>query len=633
MKYLNIYSFICCLFLTLALTGQTITVQNLDDSGIGSLRDAISQANSGDTIRFNPTLITQGSDTLVLDTVINIDKDLVIKGLYDEEDTLFLTTGDNQSFFYIDSVENLIIDNLVFIFDSIFLISNHDFINARKSKVKLSNSIFRGNRDEILSFWQSSLEILNCKFNIKMTEQYSSLIVYLTNGESYREFKIINSSLKLNGEILGNSVDIRLKGNKNNNNFIIENSYFKNSKSLYFGHLIININQCTFENSPIDIGHESMGGVTAERDITLNAMRSTFSISDSTDNKNSISCIGTPYGPIESPPLDVFELQFKNCTFNGGTYDSDSYEDYFGPDLDELKITSCIFNDINGFNELPIDSSGGYNLFSFPQSIGLTSTDQANVLVSDINLGPLQNNGGFTPTHIPNYQSLAFNSGNPNDTSSAQNGPIIQRRDIGAAEIQAILTVDTTEYCGESYNWRDETLTESDIHFDVQESTTGSYDSIFVLDLTLEYLDAIAISDGGELKANSSDATYQWIDCSTNQPLFGETNPILTPSTEGTYAVIVSNGICIDTSACVFIDNLSVEEQVQPFVFVKNNILYFNGFGEGKMDYMIFNNLGQQILYSNTSQETQDLSYLESGVYFIEFKSKQNRNPIQFILK
>ena len=630
MKYLNIYSFIWCLFLTLALTGQTLTVQNLDDSGIGSLRDAISQANSGDTIRFNPTLITQGSDTLVLDTVINIDKDLVIKGLYDDEDTLFLSSLENRSMFFLDTVENLTFDSLFFVSDSINHINySYNTIIITHSNVLVSNSFFKGYEKAVLDSWQSSLAISKCVFYNNINTNAS--VVFLANGDTLHTLKVVSTFMQNNET--GNNFDIRLAGDKNNNKVIIENSHFKHSKSLYFGHLTLDIKHSTFDNSPIDIGHESMGGVTAERDVTLNVMSSTFSISDSTDNKNSISCIGTPYGPIQPPPLDVFELQFKNCTFNGGTYDSDSYEDYFGPDLDELKITSCIFNDINGFNELPIDSSGGYNLFSFPQSIGLTSTDQANVLVSEINLGPLQNNGGFTPTHIPNYQSLAFNSGNPNDTSSAQNGPIIQRRDIGAAEIQAILTVDTTEYCGESYDWRDETLTESDIHFDVQESTTGSYDSVFVLDLTLDYIDALAISDGGELKANSSDATYQWIDCSTNQPLFGETNQVLTPSTEGTYAVIVSNGICTDTSACVFIDNLSVEEQVQPFVFVKNNILYFNGFGEGKMDYMIFNNLGQQILYSNTSQETQDLSYLESGVYFIEFKSKQNRNPIQFILK
>ena len=635
MKYFNVYSFICCLFLTLTFTGQTITVQNLDDSGTGSLRDAINTANSGDTIRFNPMLIAQGSDTLVLDTVINIDKDLVIKGLYDDEDTLFLSSLENRRMFHFDTVDYILLDSLCLIADTISYNSNYT-ISFVYSDVVVSNSFFKGYKTTLLYAWQSSLNIYGCSFYNDINTNAS--IVFLSNGDELRTLSIISSFLQNNKT--GYNFDIRLTGNKNNNKIIFEDSYFKDSKSWFFGHLSTDITYCTFENSPLSFGHESFGGGTLERDMTLLCFGSTFLISSIDYRQSPFSCIGTPTSPFDPPPSDFFELQFNNCTFNGGVYvdtaygnnyDS-NYLDYFGPDLDELKITSCIFNDINGFNELPIDSSGGYNLFSFPQSIGLDSTDQADVLVSDINLGPLQNNGGFTPTHVPNYESLAFNSGNPNDTSSAQNGAIIQRRDIGAAEIQATLTIDTTEYCGESYQWRDTTLTESDIHFDIQESTTGGYDSVFVLDLTLDYIDAIAISDGGELKANISDVTYQWIDCSTNQPLFGETNQTFSPTVAGNYAVVISNTICTDTSSCVYINNIGLKELEKQFVFVKGNVLYFNGVRTIETDYVIYNSLGQKMLYSNTSQEQQqDLSYLESGVYFLEFRN-ENISPIKFVL-
>ncbi len=625
-------SFICCLFLTLTLTGQTITVQNLDDSGTGSLRNAISNANSGDTIRFNPMLIAQGSDTLVLDTVINIDKDLVIKGLYDEEDTLFLSSLENRSMFSIDTVDYILLDSLCLVADTISYNNNYT-ISFVYSDVVVSNSFFKGYKTTLLYAWQSSLNIYGCSFYNDINTNAS--IVFLSNGDELRTLSIISSFLQNNKT--GYNFDIRLAGNKNNNKITFEDSYFKDSKSWFFGHLSTDITYCTFENSPLSFGHESFGGGTLERDMTLLCLGSTFFISNIDYRQNSFSCIGTPTSPFAPPPSDFFELQFNNCTFNGGVYidtaygnnyDS-NYLDYFGPDLDELKITSCIFNDINGFNELPIDSSGGYNLFSFPQSIGLDSTDQANVLVSDINLGQLQNNGGFTPTHLPGYESLAFNAGNPNDTSSAQNGEIIQRRDIGSAEIQAILTVDTTEYCGEFYDWRGQMLTESAIYSDIEESTTG-LDSVFAIDLTLEYLDALAISDGGELTANSSDATYQWMDCSTHLPLFGETNQTLTPSIAGTYAVVVSNGICTDTSACVFIDNLSVEEQVQSFVFVKNHVLYFNGLENA--EFNIYNSLGQNILSGNVKSGEIDLSNFPSGLYSIQFKDATMVRSIKFVL-
>ncbi len=636
MRILTILSYLFCLCISFNGNSQTITVQNLDDSGVGSLRDAISNANSGDTIRFNPMLLSQGSDTLVLDTVINIDKDLVIKGLYDDEDTLFLSAIDDQMMFSIDSVENIVMDSLTFDIGSINTFTNYDFFWVRNSNIQMYNSMFLGYRDEVLTFWQSSLEILNCKFTSGNSLFPSSVIIFLTNGDVSRQFRVVNSEFRFNNP-LTSAVIIKTGGNKNNNHIYFENNYFSNIGTLVYGHNMIDIFNSTYENAHIQTGEPSVGFAYI-RDITLNIESSTFTINDVNQVQNTILCIGTPYGPIEPVPLDVLELNFTNCTFNGGIYvdtvynnfyDS-NYLDYFGPDLDELKITSCIFNDINGFNELPIDTSGGYNLFSFPQSIGLDSTDLTNVLVSDINLEPLQNNGGFTPTHVPSYQSLAFNSGNPNDTSFAQNGAIIQRRDIGAAEIQATLTIDTVEYCGEDYDWRNETLTESNIHFDVQESTTGGYDSVFVLDLTLDYIDAIAISDGGALQANISDATYQWMDCSTHLPLFGETNQTFTPSIAGTYAVVVSNGICTDTSACVFIDNLSVEEQVQSFVFVKNHVLYFNGLENA--EFNIYNSLGQNILSGNVKSGEIDLSNFPSGLYSIQFKDATMVRSIKFVL-
>ncbi len=637
MRILTILSYLFCLGISFNGNSQTITVQNLDDSGVGSLRDAISNANSGDTIRFNPMLIAQGSDTLVLDTVISIDKDLVIKGIYDSEDTLFLTCINNQMFFLIESIE-LSMDSMIFT-SAYYNYSNTYFLYLRNSEVNILNSKFLDFSETVLSSEQSNLTINNSSFFCDSLYSHYPL-VYLTQGDTLRKLKIIKSKFLIKEK---NTVGIvvRTAGNKENNKVIIQDSYFENFETLIYGHNTIDIQYSTFNNSLIKTG-EPYVGFAYIRDITLTVKSSTFAITDSNQVQNTILCIGTPYGPIEPVPLDTLKLNFTNCTFNGGLYEDtlygnftdSNYLDYFGPDLDELKITSCIFNDINGFNELPIDSSGGYNLFSFPQSIGLDSTDQANVLVSDINLGPLQNNGGYTPTHLPNYQSLAFNSGNPNDTISAQNGAIIQRRDIGSAEIQAILTVDTTEYCGEFYDWRGQMLTESAIYSDIEVSTTG-LDSVFAIDLTLEYLDALAISDGGELTANSSDATYQWMDCSTYLPLFGETNQTLTPSIAGTYAVVVSNGICTDTSACVFIDNLSVEEQEEYYVFIKDNVLHLNGISSIKIDYIIYNSLGQKVLHSNTSQEKQDLSYLESGVYYIRLISDKvnDKKYNKFIIK
>lgn len=48
-----------------------------------------------------------------------------------------------------------------------------------------------------------------------------------------------------------------------------------------------------------------------------------------------------------------------------------------------------------------------------------------------------------------------------------------------------------------------------------------------------------------------STASYQWIDCgNSNAEIVGETSHIFEPSVSGSYAVVVSNGTCSDTSDC-----------------------------------------------------------------------------------
>ena len=56
---------------------STITVTNTNDSGAGSLRQAIANATSGDTIKFAPSLAGQ---TVTLASTINIQKGITIDG-------------------------------------------------------------------------------------------------------------------------------------------------------------------------------------------------------------------------------------------------------------------------------------------------------------------------------------------------------------------------------------------------------------------------------------------------------------------------------------------------------------------------------------------------------------------------
>lgn len=58
--------------------------------------------------------------------------------------------------------------------------------------------------------------------------------------------------------------------------------------------------------------------------------------------------------------------------------------------------------------------------------------------------------------------------------------------------------------------------------------------------------------NNGQLAAVSGSGGYQWLDCSDGfSEIVGETQPVYTPDTTGSYAVEVTQNGCIDTSACL----------------------------------------------------------------------------------
>ena len=70
---------------------------------------------------------------------------------------------------------------------------------------------------------------------------------------------------------------------------------------------------------------------------------------------------------------------------------------------------------------------------------------------------------------------------------------------------------------------------------------------------------------------NPGTLTFQWIDCSTNMEIQGETQSTFSATSNGNFAVVIDNGNCSDTSDCIMI------HQVGMNTVYKNNIkLYPN---------------------------------------------------------
>lgn len=72
------------------------------------------------------------------------------------------------------------------------------------------------------------------------------------------------------------------------------------------------------------------------------------------------------------------------------------------------------------------------------------------------------------------------------------------------------------------------------------------------IDVTITPFDLTVSTIGNSLQANQAGASYQWINCATgNSAISGANAQLYTPSSTGTYAVIITFGTCSDTTACI----------------------------------------------------------------------------------
>lgn len=97
--------------------------------------------------------------------------------------------------------------------------------------------------------------------------------------------------------------------------------------------------------------------------------------------------------------------------------------------------------------------------------------------------------------------------------------------------------------------------------FTISGGAANGCDSVVTLDLTVVSVLAQATDNGdASMTASPTGLSYQWYDCDANMEISGAQAETFTPVSNGNYAVIVTNGNCSDTSACVYIGNVGVQE-------------------------------------------------------------------------
>lgn len=108
----------------------------------------------------------------------------------------------------------------------------------------------------------------------------------------------------------------------------------------------------------------------------------------------------------------------------------------------------------------------------------------------------------------------------------------------------------TETSCG-NYNWNGVSLTSTGVYDQVISNAAGC-DSIMTLDLTINDMPDNTVSvDGAELTSNAIGVNYLWIDCNNNNVSLADSGQTFKASSNGDFAVVVSSGVCMDSSDCI----------------------------------------------------------------------------------
>jgi Right handed beta helix region len=440
---------------TSAALAATITVINTNDSGPGSLRQALVGANDGDTINFDPSL--NGHKIKLTSGQLNVNKDIKISG--PGANNLAVDGNAQSRVFYVNPRRTVTVSGLTITNgnvtnnfgggvynDGAALTVRNCTISGSKSggggivnygfngsaTLTVSNCAARGNVGGGIWNLAGAVTLSNCTVS---DNSDGGGIFNLGRGRSAM-LKVTNCTVSGNspGGIFNNGfhgsamltvANCAVSGNYGRG---IDNSGTEGGAAL-------TVSNCTLSGN-------SGGGIAS----VSGPGGSGVTVSNSTISGNSADYGGgilnaASVGGYSGVTVSNSTLSGNSATGNGGGI----YNASAGGST-TLELSNTILNTGssggNIFNDAGTVTSHGYNLSSDNGGGYLTATgDQIN---TNPLLGPLQDNGGPTYTHALLLGSPAINAGDPTFTPPPfydQRGPgfdrvVNGRIDIGSFEVQ-----------------------------------------------------------------------------------------------------------------------------------------------------------------------------------------------------
>ncbi|HEY9082742.1 MAG TPA: T9SS type A sorting domain-containing protein [Vicingaceae bacterium] len=164
-------------------------------------------------------------------------------------------------------------------------------------------------------------------------------------------------------------------------------------------------------------------------------------------------------------------------------------------------------------------------------------------------------------------------------------------------------------------------------------------DSTVTINLTvLPAIDNTTTVSGNTVTANETGATYQWLDCDNgNAVINGETSQSFTATVTGNYAVEITVGNCVDTSACENVTVVGIDElsKTPVTIYPNPNNGVFNVVSSEQVTITIYNMLGEMVLTNvlNGGNHTLSLNSHPKGVYFVNIQQNERVTTYKMIVK
>ncbi len=161
-------------------------------------------------------------------------------------------------------------------------------------------------------------------------------------------------------------------------------------------------------------------------------------------------------------------------------------------------------------------------------------------------------------------------------------------------------------------------------------SLTGTTSNWVASGVNLDTVDTRVTRSGNSFTAMAANAQFQWLNCNGFSAISNATNSTFSATANGSYAVRVTQGGCVDTSACYSVTGVgtsstTLEENllIYPLPLSDGGTVQFGG--QGAFSVKLVDLTGKIVLFQNgngTSPLFISTTTLKDGMYLLELESQ-----------